>query len=355
MPDGHLSDSQIARYLAQTLPPDQILALHGHLDGCADCGRMLRAAAGERYAGAVVTAAEAHLGEDELAEFLAGHLAEERRERAARHLAECGECAADAEAMRGADPAVRRRPRGLPYWAIAAGVAVLAAGAWLLRQPAGPVLVASLRDAGGTVGLDAGGALRGLAGVSGAESGWVAEALRSGRLPAAPPLGPAEGALRSGEAPPPEFHVLAPAGTRVLSDRPAFSWSPVAGAEYEVLVTDQALAPLARSGRLQAPAWTPRDPLPRGRRLLWQVNARRGGRQFTAPAPPDPPAVFQIVAAETALEIERARRAPHPSHLLLAVLYGRAGMPAEQAAELQALAAANAGSAVVESLRRSAQ
>ncbi len=367
MPDGHLTAAQVARYLARRSPAAEVLALHRHAEECAPCRRRLTEAAAGHYAGAavpVVVAGDdpAHLDEDELAEYLAGRMAAGGRERAARHLAECAACAADAREMQA--PGAAALPARRRQWRAAlAAAAVLVVGAggavwWRLRQPRpAPAPVAVLRDAGVMVRLEADGTLEGIA-VPAAEAGWIAEAMRNGRLPLAPPLAASpRTVLRSAEgAAQPALRPVSPAGSRVLSDRPRFTWSALKDARwYEVLVSEEGLAPVARSGRVQSVEWTPERPLPRARRLLWQVTAHTAQGDVMAPAPPDPPAAFEIVGQREALEIARAEQARPPSHLLLAVLYARAGLPEMARAEAEALAAENRRSALVEALRRSVE
>lgn len=64
-----------------------------------------------------------------------------------------------------------------------------------------------------------------------------------------------------------------------------------------------------------------------------QVTARRGGTRILAPAPPAARVFFEILPAEAAARIERARAVATPSHLELAVLYAHEGMLAEAAGE----------------------
>ena len=70
-----------------------------------------------------------------------------------------------------------------------------------------------------------------------------------------------------------------------------------------------------------------------------------------APVPPAPEARFQVVSAETAAEIDSARREHPANHLLLAVLYARAGALDDAAGEIESLAATDPAAAA--SLRAS--
>lgn len=141
----------------------------------------------------------------------------------------------------------------------------------------------------------------------------------------------------------------------MLSDRPVFNWQVYPGAaHYQVLVTNENLDPLARSGMLTGTEWQPEKGLPRGVVLLWQVRAWHGSEMVSAPAPPAPPARFEIAAEPVAERIEQLRTLPRPSHLLAAVLCAQAGLRDEAAKELQALAQENPDSKVVGSLEGAA-
>ncbi|MEO8033669.1 MAG: hypothetical protein ABI837_04505, partial [Acidobacteriota bacterium] len=82
-------------------------------------------------------------------------------------------------------------------------------------------------------------------------------------------------------------------------------------------------------------SWTPDTDLPPGRALSWQVTVYgKGGATTILPEPPDPPARFGIVSPAAASEIDAARRARPEDHLLLGLLYARAGILAEAVREL---------------------
>src|SRR5205085_12694103 len=107
---------------------------------------------------------------------------------------------------------------------------------------------------------------------------------------------------------------------------PVFRWKPLAGAtQYVVSIFDDRFNPVAASGALSEAEWKPEQPLARDRIYNWQVSATAGGRTVNAPVPPAPEARFQVVAPEIAREIESARREHPGNHLLLAVLYSKAG------------------------------
>jgi hypothetical protein len=214
---------------------------------------------------------------------------------------------------------------------------LIGAGTWIalthFRTP--NKLIAAITDGGGTIALTDAGALTGLSSVSPDEEDLIRTALRTGRLPAGPPLLPAASADMPA--------LFGPAGTRVASDRPQFRWRAMRDARtYRVTVFDDARQEVAHSADLGVTWWRPEKPLPRGLRLSWQVT----------PGPPEP-AQFEIVPAYAASRIEAARAIRPPSHLLLALLYAREGVRDEAATELTTLSAMNRNSPVVDSLVRS--
>jgi hypothetical protein len=187
-----------------------------------------------------------------------------------------------------------------------------------------------------------GGPDRGVAGVAGLETlsphdrQRVEAALRAGA--AEPPANlsePDRAEVLMGRAPGSwpvdSFRLIEPQGTAVLSDRPTLRWEPLAAADgYTVVVTDEALHPVAQSPLLTLPSWTPDQPFARGRTYLWQVTARDGARAvMTAPAPPAPIAKFRVVDAETARLLEQTAAAQPNAHLVLGILYTQAGALAE--------------------------
>jgi len=359
----HLSGDQIDRYLARTLTAGDVLALHEHTEGCPECRKALSQAALARMpclgAPLLAEAVESHLSEEEMVALVSRRMPEAQRAQASRHVAACEVCAESVEAMESVrDHAVQvHRSRPVLHWLAAAStlaagvlVAVLAYRANLRpSEPPRPAMMASLHDAGGVIELDAQGTLRGLDTASPEERNLVREALAHQTLPSGPVV-PAEapGVLLGAPVAPPAFEPTGPLNIYVLSDRPTFSWQPYAGAEsYQVLVTNENLDPLARSPMLTSTQWRPDTSLPRGAILLWQVRAWKAGEMVSAPAPPAPPARFEIVAADLAARIEQVRNAPQPSHLLAAVLCAQAGLKDEAAKELQALARENPDSKVV--------
>lgn len=340
----HLDAATIADYRARRLEPGRILAIHDHAAQCNACQNLLAP---------LTEPDEQHLSEEDAVAFVAGNSVAGNPDFAA-HLATCTECRVLVEDLRAfrSELAAETRRTTSPWWQYAAAAAVLLAVGttlWLnstsRAQPQSePRLVAALND--GPVVPDWPQSTRQL----------VATALSSGRLPEpqyasvqAPPA-----SLRSIQTSAPAFAPLSPAGTRELSDRPLFRWTPLEGARsYEVTIFDTDLNQVARSGALAKTDWQPETALPRLKPLTWQVAAVKGGERVTAPQPPQPAAVFEIISAEAAREIEIVKAAPQPAHLALAALYAREGLRDLAAAELKSLAEANPNSELVRSLQKS--
>jgi hypothetical protein len=215
----------------------------------------------------------------------------------------------------------------------------------------------AIRDGGRVVSIDARGRATGLEGVSPEWRREVESALLAGRVQRPAVLeglntetetllgdpGKTAGAV-----------VVAPFGAVVESDRPVFSWSAsTPGAKYVVTVFDSKFRKVAQSSPLSQTEWRPNEPLRRGDTYVWKVTTLRGEEAIVSPAPPAPEARFKVLAETKAAELERARRLHTGSHLVLGVLYARAGLMTEAEREFRALVESNPNSKVAQSLLRS--
>ena len=219
------------------------------------------------------------------------------------------------------------------------------------------VVVAQLNDGGRVLELDQEGKLSGADDLPAAYQNLVAKALSSQRIEKSSQL---QGltrppsSLMSGDNQKDQFVGLAPAGTVLLTDKPAFRWSQMEGATgYVVEVYDDQFKLVATSPQLTDASWT--TTLARGKVYSWQVKALKDGQEFTSPQPPAPQAKFRIVDQAKANEIARARRVHGNSHLTLALLYADAGLIKEAEQELRLLRRANPNSDVARALLRSIQ
>src|SRR5438105_1868544 len=128
---------------------------------------------------------------------------------------------------------------------------------------------------------------------------------------------------------------MEPAGVVVVSDRPHFTWT--ATAKHAMVSVFDGEKRVARSGLLDVSEWVPSQPLPRGRTYQWQVELRvdlQGGAMHIIPAPPAPPAAFRILDDTSFRDLATAQRERPGDHLLLGILYARAGVQEEAAKEL---------------------
>jgi anti-sigma factor RsiW len=148
------------------------------------------------------------------------------------------------------------------------------------------------------------------------------------------------------------FAVTGPAGTVVLSDRPAFSWRAMPRATgYVVSVYDAELNRVAASGPITGTSWRPEQPLARGGVYQWEVTALRGQDEIgKAPSPPAPEAKFKVLEADRAAALREAQRVHAGSRLTLGILYAEAGLLDEAERELRGLRQANPDSELARKL-----
>jgi hypothetical protein len=351
---AHLSERQISGFQHRTLEPADLLAVDRHLAVCAECRDRLAALTGAfPETSTLRTHLSEHLDYDQT--VAAAHGAADAAIQ--QHLAECATCRGEVEDLRqfrsqlAAPGKVIAMPRSKPKWripafaAIAAGL-LLALGLTVFRQSKTPVAQAppvTARPVEPAIPPD--------------QRAAVQLALSTHRLERAPVLDSLiakRGVLLGAPGETRSFAVQAPVGAAVLNDRPVFRWEPVSGAsKYVVAVFDERFQKVVESPAVTTVEWTPEQPLARGRVYNWQVTAHIGARTLRSPVPPAPEARFQVAAAETAAQIENARRDHPANHLLLAVLLANAGALDESAHELDALAASDPATA--QSLRESLQ
>jgi hypothetical protein len=206
-----------------------------------------------------------------------------------------------------------------------------------------PALV-SLNDGGSSLTLDARGRLSGVDQWPPEYRRMAEDALSNQRAPKSPllaGLSRPEGPLMGGDDEGRRFAVIEPSGKVLLTDRPAFQWTRLSDADgYVVEVYDAQFKLVSSSSTLTDLNWTaPR--LRRGQVYSWQVKAIKGGQALIAPQPTAPQAKFRILDQATAAEIARARRDYASSHLLLGLMYARAGLLAEAEQEFRGLQKAN--------------
>ena len=284
-----------------------------------------------------------HVTNVEIAKLARRELAPAEILAVARHLEECPSCRHEARLSPEAqlvdsvfdfdDVEPHRLRRG---WTAAAAVAAIAAAIIVvvtLRSP-GPSSAPPRRAATAPPAVTP----------APAETAWdvaVRDALAHGiaRPAIVAEIRPRSDALR-GKAQSNQV-TLHPAGEVIDTAQPRLTWTPFRGARYVVTISDGNRA-IASSAPLASASWIPPVPLPRAVMLIWQVEVRRAGRTEIIPAPPQPPAMFQIIDETTANDLAAAEQRRPNDHLLLGVLCARAGLKDRAERELQAASSADA-------------
>jgi Putative zinc-finger len=225
-----------------------------------------------------------------------------------------------------------------------------------LPAPSSPFVV-QLNDGSRVVTLDQEGKLSGADALPSGYQNLVKRTLSTGKIEKSAQLQGltrAPSSLMGPDNPHREFSVFEPLGNVLLTNRPAFRWSPAEGATaYVVEVYDEKFTPVVTSPQLTTLTWT--TTLPRGNVYSWQVKAIKAGEEVTAPRPPAPQAKFRILDQAKANELTNARRAHASSHLTLGLLYADAGLLREAEQEFRLLQRANPDSALARNLLRQVQ
>jgi len=401
----HLSSAQVVNYHRRKLTPAELLGVDDHMAECRECRRLIESAPGNDAIGLYADLAEwaavgAHLGFDQSAAYVDGLLTGEDRRMVEDHIASCARCAPlitdlrdfrneiapelDREyrlrgAAKGAQvgwpdriAAAARAPIfKIPSWIYAmTALALLAVAVWIaMPKPTQPTIVKApptppplpsvnfapptpetaaalvrLNDGGSSLTLDVRGKLTGVDQWPSKYRRLAENALSNQRAPRSPLLAGLSrpgSSLMGADDDGRRFAIIEPAGRILLADRPAFKWTSLGDAEgYVVEVYDAQFNLVSSSPLLNGLSWTAPQ-LARGQVYSWQVKAIRSGQDFIAPRPPAPQAKFRILNQAAAAEIARARRDYASSHLLLGLLYARAGLLAEAEQEFRALQKAN--------------
>lgn len=402
----HLTQQQIEGFRRRTLSPDELITVAEHLGGCDSCRAALLPAAAQQSRvaafGESFLSDAAHLEYEQISGLMDDKLTPQERAAALSHLAFCAACANEVKDLAAfkASLAPAREPAAIAaapglwqrlaaflwpsesVWPrlATAGLAVLLLLVGMVwwrsrRAPAeeitrvtptptasmppatpAPASLATPTPAATPHSRPMPPAATGeLAGLEADQEQFVKQALAAQRLELPPDLakltgrrGMLAGDLTEG-AP---FGLLGPVGEVVLDNRPAFRWQPLAGAEsYVVTIYDRRFERVAVSPPLTGTAWRPAVPLPRGAVYSWQVTARKGGQNVITPVAPAPEARFKVLDAKQAAALARLRQRG-ASPLARGLLYARAGLLREAAAEFQAQLKLTPGSAVVKKFLR---
>jgi hypothetical protein len=335
----HCQTEELQRFRRGDLPADRVAAVGEHLAKCPACAALAARQAGRPGAETLRLAfagSSAHPDADALADLVDG----KRDEAVAQHVSFCSMCRTEVEDLE----RFRNRlgvARLIPQAQAPSRVWLLAAAAALTVAVTGLIALRMLRPAPGgpprTGGLIAVRPVPTIP-VAPRRELWevlVADATAAGRL-AAPPflreIRHRREEVRGTGSPAPRLD-LQPSGVVIESDRPRFRWP--AGKGPAVVSVFHGTQRVAQSPVLDVSDWTPAEPLRRGHTYQWQVELRAGERQIL-PAPPDPPAAFHVMDAESAGELAAARSERPNDHLLLGVLYAHAGAQPEASAEFAA-------------------
>jgi hypothetical protein len=215
-------------------------------------------------------------------------------------------------------------------------------------EPASQGAIASLKDNGRELFLDADGRLTGAEAfdsetqqmmkrvLSGSSLGkpQVLNELNAGRI-----------TLLGDDNAPQGFSLVGPLGQVIETDRPTLKWRSLAGAaSYVVSIYDQKFNRVAQSPPLTQTAWAAAAPLPRGNDFFWEVVATKDGKEVTAPVAPAPKAQFKVLAAEHLAALSKLRSQKPESHFALGLAYARFGLITEALGELTALSKDNPNS-----------
>jgi hypothetical protein len=315
----HLTDAELHAFAEGRLRSDDLIRADDHLARCLEC--RARGAGLTDFARAStavqwrLTSAGGHLSDEDIHLAALGSLEPPRRAEVRRHLQECETCSQQVSDLRSWSA---QSPSRLKPLAIAAAIllaALIPAMLWQARTPR-PKENASLA---------------GLAQLSASDQARVRASLDAGvgRLPdfMTGLTGSRETLMSGTPSRVVDFAPVSPLATATLSDRPTFSWRPLAGADsYVVTVFDEQSNEITRSSPLAQPTWVPDRPLPRERTYVWQVAALRNGQTVVTPVAPMPPAKFHVVDAHTADVVERAHAEWPDSHVLLGILDMNAGI-----------------------------
>jgi hypothetical protein len=220
-------------------------------------------------------------------------------------------------------------------------------------------VVYEIQDGAGSVTLDKEGKIAGLESLPLSYRQAVEAGLTNKRVerPAAlQGLVGRTGSLMGGRGEDTTFSLIGPIGTVVKSDKPTFRWNALNGAtSYAITVYDPNFNKVTASEQQPGTEWTPSQPLERGGLYSWQVTAVREGKEIMSPTPPAPDAKFKVLETSTASELERAKRTYAQSHLVLGILYERAGLIDDAEREFKSLYRANPKSQIVRKLLRDVQ
>jgi hypothetical protein len=378
--DRHPDSETLLAFREHRLSGAAVADVATHVGQCGRCAKVEAPAGRNVFEALVSRGADEHLSDQELDVLVDQRVHDPSYRAVSRHAATCAMCRAEVEDLRRFDEEEEAAPvridqRPSQRWLIAATIAfsvlALAVIALLLRrpepapviasnplapvtpapQPAPPKVVASLADAGGQIALLADGTLSGVAPLSPRDA-EDARAVLSGQSIAIPTfIAAMPGAVRGDASASHPLRAVEPFRSAVAETRPRFSWTPVRGARgYRVAVFDTNYDEVAQSETLTGTSWTPSKALPSGVDLSWHVVADTDAGEVSSAGSNRAEAVFRVLTAGEAAEVDRGEAHYRDSHLLRGLLYSRHGLLHDAEREFRRLAAQNPGSPVARSL-----
>jgi hypothetical protein len=356
----HLTTEEVRRWKRGELPASYVLRTGQHLVECAECRSAWESTANLDRS---VDALRVQLDEEEphpdvetdLFAYADGSLAADRRAAVTRHLETCARCREDVADLVATDAQKRsdlhvpvpnvpepfRRRRSLPRWMapLAAAAAVIAAITVVITRDADePRLSPRVERPVAAAPAAMKEAIPERPRYERAEWNELLRNVRSGAplvMPAVlQTLRSGDDVLRGGDSDD-AGGSLTPAGVVIETARPTFAWPATDGGRYTVSVVDSTNA-IVQSDLLTTNRWMAPSALRRGVTYTWQVEVQvEGAEPQVVPRPPSAPARFHIVDQRTLDELATARERHGNDHLLLGLLYARAGLEARAADELR--------------------
>jgi anti-sigma factor RsiW len=336
----HVTNQQINALRAGRLPLADVSRVSEHIQACEDCAtRVFKDSGASESIDEIRTGFDhvddsmLHVTPDELHDYTDQQLPVSRARAVEEHITICDLCAEDLADLRALRPAASRR---LWWTGIAASIAiVLVVAGWPFAKRTDQIeqsdktAGAGGRPAAATTGSPA--PVESRPAPEYAHPEWasaVTAARATGRLEVGgivARLRPPAVTVRSDSEIQRSLRVTEPVGEVLLTDRPTFRWQGARSRKYVVRVySGEDL--IVESEPTGNNAWQPPHGLEENRIYSWQVESvtSEGVVEF-APRAPDPPALFAVLARPERQLIQEARERHPDDHLLLAVLYARAG------------------------------
>lgn len=361
----HLTSKERAAYWQRTLTPQALLELSDHLQECAQCREELRR---ERPAAANTSEAASYedliAGMEEALDPLHRHELAERMTNsptAAAELADLLQFRDEMNELPAQDYSGAMPPAPSRRWvnralAIAAGFA-LGCGILWLTSTVHRAVGLSLVDQGRTFTVKSNGEINGLGPIPPHLQQAARDAVLLDKVDRPAFWSELQGAketLAGAPAPANPFRVVAPVGSVVESERPAFRWSKAPGATaYRVNLLPRKTGEVTSSPLLAAgtTSWSPNESLLPNETYEWEVEALRDGEVIAkAPSPPEPEARFRVLDAAIQKSLKQLRAKSGGSHLLMGLAYAHAGMRADAQREFEELAHENPNSPLPKNL-----